>query len=142
MIGPKEQWKTRVREVTWEGLKTEALSEGYKLEGYYVNSRSNITVTCPQNHRYSVQAQTWMSGSRCSQCSLAKRTESMRLTERDCKSRLKAEGYSLLSTYKSYQGTISVKCGRGHYWQTTLKNFTLGYRCPTCNALERGSGRN
>jgi hypothetical protein len=127
------------RGITWTRLQGEALSEGYKLSGYYVNSRSELLVECPNGHSYQVQAQTWMGGHRCSHCSTESRAKSMQLTEQDCKDRLRSDGYTLLSPYKSYQGAIKVKCDRGHYWQTTLKNFSLGHRCPTCNRLKRQS---
>jgi hypothetical protein len=125
------------RKVTWERLQGEALSEGYKLSGFYVNSRSELTVECPNHHIYNVQAQTWMAGHRCSLCSSEYRAKAMQLTEQDCRQRLGAGGYSLLSPYQSYQGGIKVRCDHGHYWQTTLKNFSLGHRCPTCNRNKR-----
>ena len=118
-------------------IRRDAELEGYQVWGEYQNSRSRLRFKCPEGHSYTVQAQTWQGGSRCSECTLKRRAKQMTLTPDDVDQRLSAEGYSRLSAYVSYCDPLTVCCPRQHQWRTTAKNFTLGHRCPTCSRVNR-----
>lgn len=124
-MNPKQQ-------ATLDKIREEARKENYKVLGNYQNSRSLLLFCCPVGHTYTVQAQTWTSGSRCHRCSVIRRANQRSLSSEQLDERLSVEGYRRVGAYVSYLDSLKVECPNSHTWRTTAKNFTLGHRCPAC----------
>lgn len=104
------------------------LSEDYK------NNSQKLTVKCPKEHIFHPSLRDFIyKESGCSTCSKNKR-----YTFEEIASILKEEDYTLISKFKTKDGTrIKVLCKNNHEWEVSWGNFnsTGRCRCPKCQNI-------
>lgn len=117
---------------------------GYKLlSDEYINSRSYITVQCPNSHPpYSTTFSNFYIGSRCPICgSEQKRKPRIKWTDDKIGRYLEKEGYSLNHVLmKNNRKYIRITCPNNHTYTVTLDNYLRGRRCGYCKkkGVQRG----
>lgn len=104
-------------------------SNNYKLlSKEYINSSSKLEVECPIGHTYKVSFSKFKIGRRCPHCS-----NRVKITEEEVISKLKSEGYALVSTFINSNENITVQCPNYHLWEVNYQKFKKGNRCSKCS---------
>lgn len=118
---------------TMEQVRVSFEQEGYiLLSTNYVNSSTKLDYICPDGHRHSITWSDWNnSGCRCPYCA-----HNIKMTIDNIRDSFIIEGYKLVSTeYINSQIKLDYICSFGHVHSISWNNWTQGYRCPTCKAI-------
>ncbi|RLD66316.1 MAG: hypothetical protein DRI84_05015 [Bacteroidetes bacterium] len=112
-------------------VKNKLEQEGYiLLSGVYKNSKSSLTIKCPNNHVYITTWDNFQQGNRCKQCFIG----SMKHDFNYVKEYIESFGYSLLSdNYVNANYELEIMCNNGHIYKATFSNFLAGRRCHICD---------
>jgi hypothetical protein len=101
---------------------------GYKLLNDYKNTNGKIELMCPKGHVWETTLTRFQNGTRCIKC-----VGNEKLSRDIVKTRAKERGYELLSNYESSLKKITLRCEKGHLWDTIAGNFLYhDTRCPFC----------
>jgi hypothetical protein len=102
----------------------------------YKDRHDKLQVCCPKGH---ISSTTWFlfryRKTRCAHCY----QEKMKTTVHTAEQQLLQSGYTLISHHSSYQNRftkITVKCPKGHTYDTSWTNFRTGSRCAICNTYK------
>ena len=112
---------------------------GYKLltsKEDYINTGTKIEMICDKGHKYSATFDNFRSGARCPECFNQKRGVSSLVPYLKRKEFVESFGYSIVTTEDEYENasqTITLKCDKGHEYETCISSFMNGYRCTICN---------
>jgi len=114
---------------TYDYIKQYISDEGYTLlSDTYKNNFTKLSIMCDKDHEYKVIFGNFRKGSRCPVCS-----GKLKHSYDYIKQFIEDEGYTLLSdTYKNNNSKLSIRCDKGHEYNTTFSNFRNGSRCPIC----------
>jgi len=118
----------------------EEIRRQFELEGYtllstkYINNKTKLNFICPNGHRYKISWVDWnIKGVRCLFCS--KRAP---VTLKYVQESFAKDNYVLLTNeYKNNCTKLHYVCPYGHRHSMTWANWSTGYRCPTCNHINR-----
>ena len=105
--------------------------EGYKiLDNEYINSKTPISLLCPNGHVYKISWNNWSFGYRCSECSGTKKKDLYQIGRS-----FTEEGYTLKSKfYLSNKQPLECVCPKGHEYTVTWDNWSnKSSRCPKCS---------
>jgi len=125
---------------TYEFVKKEFEKEGYiLLTKEYKNNRQELRYICPIGHFGKIRFYKWRIGHRCSKCG-----GTHKYTIEDVKKYVKRVtlNYECLSNeYINNYTKLKIKCGNGHIYYVSFKDFVRGSRCPKCRAISNcGAG--
>ena len=132
MYQPKVGRNTKL---TTEEVREYIESFGYKLIGEYINSKTKILVSCPnENHEpYYVKWGNFLSGKRCPKCKSEKLSETFRHDIEHVKNIIESNNLEWISgEYINTNTILTVKCPNGHIYQTKFSVINQGYGCPHC----------
>jgi hypothetical protein len=111
-------------------IREEFESSGWELvSAVYSKNSAPLEAICPNGHRVTT---TWAafstrSGTGCRYCS------KVAVSVDDVGNSIRADGYAMLSPYKTAISPLILKCPKGHKWETTWNNFQQGGRCSRCS---------
>ena len=122
------------KKLTYEYVKNFIEQNDYcLLSNSYKNSRSFLTVKCPNNHTYNVRFNDFKQGSRCPHCKKLTLSALNRHPYEHVKNFIEQNGYSLLSTsYKNSNSLLTVQCPNNHTYKVRFNDFKQKSRCPIC----------
>lgn len=117
------------KKLTYEYVKSKFEEQGYSLlETSYSGSKTKMLCMCDKGHQYLTTWFNWyVNSSRCPVCN-----GGVSVGKESVSTSLNKEGYTLISTYKNYKSTITVKCPDGHVYNTTYQSWKRGARCGIC----------
>lgn len=113
----------------------------------YVNTRSNVVVTCPTHGDYQVNARSLLSGVGCRKCNLkwAAYVNRQRLTTDEFKSKAsnKHNGYYTYdrTEYVNSRTPVIITCPVHGDFEQGAGSHLEGYGCPKCGDLKHGDYR-
>ncbi|MGL5062849.1 MAG: hypothetical protein ACRC62_22975 [Microcoleus sp.] len=113
--------------VTHEDVKAAFETRGYTLLSTYKKSKQKLEYICPKSHRRSIVWDSFKAGNGCAECA------GMIVHHVDVQTAFEAEGYTLLSTYKTCDQKLKYICPQSHQHEITWTNFKTGYRCGVCS---------
>lgn len=140
---------------TYEDIKSIVNKDGYEListineieDKYkytakgklFIKKKAIIYIKCAIcGEVYNVTFDAFYNGTRHYDCARKIASMNNRYTIKDISNQLAQEGYSFVdsSQYKTKDSMCTLKCPRGHIWDTTLHNFDH-YKCPYCKEEDR-----
>lgn len=113
-------------------------SEGYIVltkEEEYENVHSKIEYICSESHKNSSSCTSLRQGRRCKTCGIEKSSNSKKRSIEEIYDLFNKENYTILEFLNNYIGEttrVSVQCDNNHFYETSISNFVLGYRCREC----------
>ena len=111
---------------------------GKIITGDYQNKRSLFTFECTKKHRWTVEAQTILTGSWCRKCwdedGAGKHLKLTNGLEQAQKIAVTRGGECLSAEYKTNNSPLMWKCANGHEWKAALSDIRKGTWCPTCGS--------
>ncbi len=120
------------------------IKKSFELENYtllsptYLNNKQRLEFICSNNHHGYIAWYHWQEGHRCLQCVGLHNSIRFRLDITSVKTDFSSAGYILLSSnYINAHKHLSYICPNGHRHSMTWNNWSKGYRCPTCDKLNR-----
>lgn len=126
------------KKLTLECVKNMFEKEGYILiSTKYINSKSKLDYICSKGHVGSINLSDWRHGYRCLVCS-GKKKHTLEFVKKE----FEKYNYKLTSVkYINAHSKLEYVCPKGHTESITWGNWKHGYRCPTCDNINRmGSG--
>lgn len=112
-------------------------SFNYKLlSKEYENSKTVLTVVCPENHEYQTTMHRFKNQeSRCPICSRKEASEKRRYDYEFVKQTIEYYGYKLLSNeYKDVKSLLLIECPNGHKFEMSFDKFNnCNHRCARCS---------
>jgi len=111
-----------------DSLVKNAHERGFQVHGKYVDSRTKISMRCPEKHDLEISPGDFKSGYGCAKCAGRCPVESRG------KLYIHAHelGYKVLGTYISNHRKIQMQCPEKHYFEITPANFKSGHGCAQC----------
>lgn len=111
-------------------IKTYIENKGYQLlSNDYKNNSTPLQMICPEGHICYISFGNFKNHSRrCSSCYGNKK-----LSKKEIEQKLRDDGYTLLTDYKSANEKITVLCCNNHEWITTWGKIQSGRKCPYCS---------
>lgn len=109
--------------------------QGLVLSPFYVNSQTRMRFRCAVGHEWEAVPGSILQGTWCKRCvdADARRYEA---TRREVTRRLqrivRERDGELLSEYVNAHARLSVRCARGHVWETTAPSLDEGHWCREC----------
>lgn len=105
-------------------------SRGYKLLEPYVNKRTKLKLECPNGHYHEIRLDSFQNGSGCKQCMKEKMTNN----KYEAIKKINEKGYDVLSEYNGSHSNITLRCEKGHIFESTYDRIINGgCGCPICN---------
>ena len=90
---------------------------------------------------WKIKPDNFLSGTRCPQCSLIKRSKAETTTDEEFKQRVKqlvGDEYTVIGTYINRTTKIKMRHNKCNYtWDALPGNFLRGTRCPKCSLIKR-----
>lgn len=131
------------RKLTYDYVKKEIESDGYKLISKTFNSKKDkLKIICPKGHVYKTTWNNFKSGNSCKECFNEKfnkfKSENTHLKDNELnykfiKQYVESFEYKLLSKeYISWDTKLKFKCDKNHIYYATWSHFKSGNRCPKC----------
>ncbi len=118
-----------VKKLTYEYVKSKFEKEGWELlSKNYINARTKLKCTCPNDHLHEKTWDGFLQGSRCDECK-----GKHFYTYEEVKKKFESEDYILLS--KEYGGDstrLDFICPNGHTHNIVWTDFRQGKRCGRC----------
>ena len=114
------------------------------LSKQYINARTKLEVQCSEGHTYKVTWNNFQRGKRCMKCfRLSGKGGSPTKCLEDIRKELAERGVELLSdTYKNNETLLTLKCERGHVYQSTWLCLQRGgTKCRKCQYEKFGFDR-
>lgn len=119
---------------TIDSVKQIFKNEGYELlETEYINNRTQMKYTCPNNHQGTISIDSFVTRNRrCPQCTNKYNIDSV-------KQIFKNEGYKLLeNVYVNNKTQMKYICPNNHQGSISLDSFsTRKRRCPQCKSMNK-----
>jgi hypothetical protein len=106
---------------------------GYELLDTYKKANIPLKATCPFGHLITLDWNHFSRGARCLQCFSLRRGDAFRLSQEDVEDRVKAKGFTLLSSYKTAKELVRVKCPAGHEFSRSWDKLQArDFECSKC----------
>jgi len=117
------------KKLTYEQVKSYIENNDYKLlSKEYKNSKTNLSLQCPEGHKFSMPWSSFHTGRRCPICYGNKKK-----TIEEIKKYIESYDYKLLSTeYKNSATKLKLKCSQNHIFEIRWNDFQSGSRCSYC----------
>lgn len=110
--------------------------DGKIISGDYQNIRSPFTFECSKKHRWTVKAQTILTGSWCRKCwdenGAGKHLKLSDGLEQAQKIAIARGGECISTDYVTNISPLKWRCANGHEWDAGLSDVRRGTWCPTC----------
>jgi len=120
---------------TLDHVKAKFADKGYTLlSGEYFNARLPLRVRCDQGHIYTPTYDNFSQGHMCSHCARNGKVSLDKLLE--LLSSLHYEPIDI-STFANSKTKFTIRCDRGHIFQTNWNYLDAGLRCPRCKGGSR-----
>ena len=105
---------------------------------HYINTRTKITIFCPEHGEFLQTPNAHLSGQGCPICGNAAKIDKLKLSIEDVLYRFKSihgDKYSYdFSNYENVKSNISIKCNKHDYWfKQKVYHHLNGNGCPICN---------
>jgi hypothetical protein len=122
------------RRISESDVRNAFEGRGYSLLSNYGGNFEPLLFRCPKGHEGSMTRASFSKGHGCRECSHSLRgAAKKRNTGTRAISKIKAEGYQVLSPYKSAHSLIALICSEGHETSISWTNFDSGHRCAHCS---------
>ena len=116
---------------TYNYVKSFIEKEDYILvSSEYKNVKTPLDILCKNGHLYKVPFERFKNGHRCPFCN-----KNAKITIDIIKTFCNSIQYELIDTtsLKNSKSKISVKCDKGHLYETSWNYLNSGNKCPICN---------
>ena len=122
-----------MKKQTFNDIKKYIENEGYKIinnENDYKDSKSILTLSCPNNHLWNVSFGNFKHGLRCSEC---KKEHKKKIQYLIVKKYIEDNKYILLKDeYINNSIPMKMMCDKKHVSYISWNNFKRGRRCSVC----------
>ena len=117
----------------------EFLSRGYLLlSKSYKNVYEKLLYICPNGHKHSIAYRHFHKGHGCLKCVGIDNSKRFRMDFSIIEDSFISNGYELLTTeYINAHQQLEYRYPYGHRHSMTWNNWSKGYRCPTCDEINR-----
>lgn len=128
-------------------LKFEKVQEIFQKHGCvllskkYENHKTLLQFICKCGKQDFKSINNFLKNSFCKTCGRERSIASRKLPIEYVQTQIKNNNYELISQYINTNTPLTLKCPRGHIWETTFGNFSQGHRCFSC-AHEFNRGQN
>lgn len=113
-------------------------ARGYEMLAPYTGNLRPLSFRCPQGHQGEMTWASFQDGHGCRECSFSIRgAVKSQNTGKRAAEKFEAEGYRMISPYKSAHGLIDFICPKGHQHSMSWTNFDSGMRCLYCSSTNR-----
>lgn len=110
----------------------------------FINTKTKLVVMCNNGHVYYPLLHNVIKGQGCNKCKFNKLREHHRTKEEDAIKIFTDNNYRFISFIGEYTNNSTravVECPKNHRYDTSILNFSAGYRCNECG-INRTRGRN
>jgi ribosomal protein S27E len=129
-----EKRRANSRRISESDVRNAFEGRGYSLLSDYRGNLKPLLFKCPEGHEGSMTWASFNRGHGCRKCSFSARgAAKKRNTGTRAISKINAEGYQMLSPYKSAHSLIDLICPEGHSTSISWTNFDGGNRCAHCS---------
>lgn len=132
MYRPKVGRNTKL---TTKEVKEYVESFNYSLLSDYVNSKTKILVSCPneEHEPYYVKWGNFVTGKRCPKCKEETLRNTFKKSDNEVREIIKLNGLEWISgEYKNFKSRLIIRCAEGHIYETSFAALYRGHGCPYC----------
>lgn len=114
----------------------------------YRGPDSQLEILCSCGKTFTATFEEYKQGKRCQKCGKTKSQQKKKGRGRPLMTKFDVQrdilnrfNYKILSDYRGCNEKITIKCPRGHIYETTLTYFNRGRRCECCRKEDKRAAK-